>query len=60
MSLVSEPTEPPRLFTVWRLTGIRERAGLDVQLVVDTSSPLVIEAIEEAARRNEIRLERED
>ena len=49
--------------TVWRLVAIVEDAGvvrsnLDVQLVADTTSELVVDAIERAARQNGIRLER--
>ena len=49
--------------TVWRLVAIVEsagvvRQGLDVQLVVDTTADVVVDAIEAAARAHGIRLER--
>jgi hypothetical protein len=55
---VSEP-----LRTRWRLVGLVDVAGvqrrsLDVELVVDTTAPLVVSAIERAASRAGIRLER--
>ena len=51
------------LRTRWRLVSIVEsagvvRTGLDVELVVDTSSEAVVDAIEAAARNHGIRLER--
>lgn len=51
------------LRTRWRLVAIVEdagvvRTGLDIELVVDTTAELVVDAIEHAARQNGIRLER--
>lgn len=50
------------LRTRWRLVAIAEgariRQGLDVELVVDTTADVVVDAIERAARANGIRLER--
>jgi len=50
------------LRTRWRLVAIAENArvwqGLDVELVADTTSEVVVDAIERAARNNGIRLER--
>lgn len=40
--------------TMWRLRG----ADFDVQLVVDTTAPEVVAAIEQAARQNGLELER--
>ena len=51
------------LRTRWRLVAIVQdagvvRTGLDVELVVDTTAEVVVDAIEHAARQNGIRLER--
>lgn len=46
------------LRTVWRIRGIAGRAGLDVELVVDSSAAVVVEAIERAALAHGIALER--
>ncbi len=48
--------------TVWRLRALDypnpPRSGLDVQLVVDTTAPVVVAAIERAAASAGIELER--
>jgi hypothetical protein len=44
--------------TRWRLRRTALVDGLDVQVVVDTTAVLVVGAIEEAARRHGIELER--
>jgi len=50
------------LRTRWRLLALYDagkvRHGLDVELVVDTTADVVVDAIEHAARQNGIRLER--
>jgi hypothetical protein len=47
--------------TVWRIVAIADTAfRLDVPLVVDTTAPAVVEAIEEAASKNGITLKREN
>jgi hypothetical protein len=50
------------LRTRWRLLALYDagnvRQGLDVELVVDTTADVVVDAIERAARANGIRLER--
>jgi cell division ATPase FtsA len=49
----------PQLRTVWRLVRVPELAQrLDVELVVDTTAPAVVEAIEAAAERAGVELER--
>jgi hypothetical protein len=46
-------------YTAWRLVRVPDFPNrLDIQLVVDTTAPAVVEAIEEAAKRNGIVLER--
>jgi hypothetical protein len=44
--------------TVWKVSGVPERPGLDVQLVCDTDAAPVIDAIEQAAERHGITLRR--
>jgi hypothetical protein len=47
--------------TVWRITSIVEGAfqrSLDVELSVDTTAASVVDAIERAARRNGVVLQR--
>lgn len=48
------------LRTVWRLVAIAypPTGGLDVQLVIDTTAPAVVEAIERAAADAGVELER--
>jgi hypothetical protein len=49
-----------QLRTVWRLVGLPGLGGLDIELVVDTISAPVVEAIECAAERAGIELARVD
>lgn len=46
--------------TIWRLEAVPELPQrLDIKLVVDTTAPAVVEAIEEAAAQNGVLLVRE-
>jgi hypothetical protein len=45
------------LNTVWRITGLEGWGRLDVLLVVETTAPQVVAAIEAAAAANGIELE---
>jgi hypothetical protein len=44
--------------TRWRITEVRDWPRLNVHLVVDTTARVVVEAIEQAAARQGIQLER--
>jgi hypothetical protein len=44
--------------TVWRIEAIPERSGLNVLVLADTTADAVVEAIEQAAEQNGIKLVR--
>ena len=46
--------------TSWRLIRIPDHPGLNIRLVVDTTAPAVIEAIEQAAVRAGVWIIREE
>ena len=45
--------------TRWRLAGVAGNGDLDVEVIVDTTAPVVVEAIERAAAAHGIELHRE-
>lgn len=50
-----------QLLTRWRLVGVPDLPQrLNIELVVDTTAPVVLNAIEKAAWRNNVVLERLD
>jgi hypothetical protein len=54
---VTDSTEWPQ--TVWRIVGLTaESEELNVRLVVDTTEPAIVDAIERGARQAGVELER--